>query len=133
MVEQQIVPQGSAWQLGRRAQVPVRELFPCLHACCWILIAGSGAAGEILKSMYVKLYCMAVDSAILSSQHFRLRLQVAIKFFIDANAFRCEEAAYAQPNLRSSMSAVVSMEPAQQVHKFSLLLFRMQSGAFGPT
>jgi hypothetical protein len=44
-------------------------------------------------------------------------VQVAIKFFIDANAFRCEEAASSVPELRKNMHALVLMEPAQKVRQ----------------
>ena len=44
-----------------------------------------------------------------------MHVQVAIKFFVDRYAFRCEEAAFALPQLRNCMDSLIMMEPAQKV------------------
>jgi hypothetical protein len=46
---------------------------------------------------------------------------VAIKFYIDGNAFLCEKAAFLHPDLRRSMHALVMMEPSQKVRRGSRL------------
>ena len=44
-----------------------------------------------------------------------MHVQVAIKFFLDSNAFRCEEAAVAVPQLRKCMNSLIMLEGAQKV------------------
>ena len=44
-----------------------------------------------------------------------MRVQVAIKFFLDNNAFRCEEAACAVPQLRKGMNSLIMLDAAQKV------------------